>query len=80
MKRYVKRGLPSPTSWQLEKLAEYLITRPDLDGATPEQVELALKRAGKVSANEDHFYTAMHAIMRVRTVRARLAQESNATK
>jgi hypothetical protein len=63
MKQYVKRRLPSPTSWQLEKLAEYLITRPDLDGATPEQVELALKRARKVSANEDpllHGYARHH--------------------
>jgi hypothetical protein len=76
MKLYVKRRLPSPTSWQLEKLAEYLITRPDLDGATPEQVELALKKAGKVSANEDHFYTAMHAIMRVSRVRERLASSA----
>ena len=79
MKRYVKKRLPSPTNWELEKLAEYLAIRPDLDGATPEQVELALKKAGKVSANEDHFYTAMHAMMRVKRVRERLSQE-DATK
>jgi hypothetical protein len=74
----LKRRLPSPTSQQLEKLAEYLATRPDLNDATPKQVELALKKAGKVSANEDHFYTAMHALMRVNRVRARLANEQQA--
>ncbi len=71
MKRYVKRRLPSPTSYELEKLAEYLITRPDLADASIEQVELALKKAGRVIAGEDHFYTAMHAILRVNTIRSR---------
>ena len=72
MQRYGNKSFPSPTTHDLQRLARYLITRPDLYNADIGQVEAALKQAGQVRKDQDHFYTAMHAMLRLLSIRRRV--------
>jgi len=77
-------GQPFQVLQALLEHPQEIVTREDLreriwPGNAFIDYELALKKAGKITATEDHFYTAMHALMRVRSVRARLAQDRNTT-
>ena len=53
----------------LEKLAEYIASRRDLDKAMPREIEAALKKAGKIPATGDHYYTAHHAALKAMRIR-----------
>jgi hypothetical protein len=59
------------SSGALYMLGEYIASRADLDGAEPKQIELALKKAGKIPAKGDHFYTAYHAALKAMSIRRR---------
>jgi hypothetical protein len=58
----------------LDKLARYIASRSDLDGADPSEIEAALKKAGRISAG-DHFLAAYY----VRLKAIRLRRDSRGT-
>jgi hypothetical protein len=72
-----KRNRDTPlANWALQKLAEYIASKRDLDAASPREIEAALKKAGKLPIG-DHFYTAFHAGLKAIGIR-RGAQEKKA--
>lgn len=66
----MKRNPDTPfTRAELYALGKYIASRPDLDDAMPKQIEVALKKAGKLPLREDHFYTAFHAGLMAMSIR-----------
>jgi hypothetical protein len=58
------------TNAALYKLGEYIASRPDLDNADPKEIEVALKKAGKLPQG-DHYVTAFHACVKAIRIRRR---------
>ena len=78
MRHYGNRSYPDPTTHELHDLALYLMTRPDLSNADIGEVEAALKKAGVLHTDQDHFYTAMHAMMRLQTLKRQAREAATA--
>ncbi len=66
-------------NWALQKLAEYIASRRDLDTATPREIEAALKKAGKLPAG-DHYYTAYHAGLKAMHIQRQAASKEAALR
>ena len=62
------------TNAALHKLGEYIVSRPDLGNATPKQIEVALKKAGKLPQG-DHYVTAFHAGLKAISIRRQRRQK-----
>lgn len=58
----------------LYKLGEYIASRPDLGNADPKQIEVALKKAGKLPPG-DHYVTAFHAGLKAISIRRQMREK-----
>lgn len=63
------------TNSALQELAEYIASRRDWDNAGPKEIEVALKKAGKIPAG-DHYYTAFHAGLKAAGLRRALKERA----